>query len=535
MKITFSVTGLCLLSSLISTVAAGGPSRKQKNEDLVYTNANGAPVQDPTAFQVVGGSNGDDYKKVGPILLQDSNLIEMLAHFDRERIPERVVHAKGAGAFGYFQLTKPVNDLSDAAFLQPKAVGKKYKALVRFSTVGGEAGSGDSARDPRGFAIKIYTEEGNEDFVCNNTPVFFIRDPSKFPLFIHTQKRNPQTHLKDATAMWDYWNNNQEAIHQIMRLFSDRGTPYSFRHIHAFSGHTYKFVKKDGSFTYVKIHFLTDQGEKWLTNEEATTLAGTNPDHHTQDLFESIESGNFPSWKMYIQTMTPAQAESFKFSVFDLTKTWPEDTYPLREVGKLVLDKNPENYFAEVEQAAFSPSNQVPGIEPSADPVLQARLFSYPDTQRYRLGVNYNQLPVNCPLRANSPFQRDGAHAGFYKNNYGSMPNYQSSMKPMAYKSVPSPSHEEWVGKAVNFSSKVNDGDFEQANGEWLWMEGVGQQDNFVHNVAVALKGAHEDVREETYEMFTRVNGTLGERIREETEKEVKMAGEMKEKRAALF
>lgn len=401
---------------------------------------------------------------------------------------------------------------------------------MRFSTVGGEKGSADSARDPRGFAIKFYTEEGNLDWVYNNTPIFFLRDPSKFPVFIHTQKRDPQTNLKDATMFWDYLSNNQEAIHQVMHLFSDRGTPYSFRHMNGYSGHTYKFTKPDGSFVYVQIHLKTDQGSKTLTAAEAGALASSNPDHATQDLFESISAKNFPSWTVYCQTMTPAQAEKFKFSVFDLTKTWPQAEFPLRRFGKLTLNENPENYFAQIEQAAFSPSHSVPGMEPSADPVLQSRLFSYPDTQRHRLGTNYAQIPANCPLRAFNPFQRDGAMQ--VNGNYGANPNYGSSFRPITYKKTPAQdAHEEWVGKATNFAFKVFESDYEQPGKLW---EVLGRykdgQKNFVGNVSGHLAGARKEVRERTYGMFEKVNGELGRRIREETEGEVRRVEEERRK-----
>lgn len=301
------------------------------------------------------------------------------------------------------------------------SVGKKTPCVARFSTVGGEKGSPDTARDPRGFSVKFYTDEGNHDWVFNNTPVFFIRDPSKFPVFIHTQKRNPQTNLKDATMFWDYLSQNQECIHQIMHLFSDRGTPYSYRHMNGYSGHTFKWVKEDGSFVYVQIHMKTDQGNKTFTNAEAGEMAGSNPDWNTQDLFESIEKGDYPSWTCYVQVLTPEQAEKFKWNIFDLTKVWPQGEVPLRPFGKFTLNKNPENYFAEIEQAAFSPSHLVPGVEPSNDPVLQSRLFSYPDTHRHRLGVNYQQIEVNKPLNAFNPFQRDGAMA--MNRNLGANPN----------------------------------------------------------------------------------------------------------------
>ncbi|KAK2050654.1 catalase [Colletotrichum somersetense] len=481
------------------------------DEKPTYTTSNGAPVENPQAWQRVGPH--------GPLLLQDFHLIDLLAHFDRERIPERVVHAKGAGAYGEFEVTHDVSDISSINMLNQ--VGKKTKALVRFSTVGGEKGSADSARDPRGFSVKFYTEEGNWDWVYNNTPIFFLRDPVKFPVFIHTQKRHPQTNLKDATMMFDYWSTNQECIHQLMHLFSDRGTPYSYRHMNGYSGHTHKWTKPDGSFVYVQIHLKTDQGNKTFTNAEAAKMASENPDWHTQDLFEAIERGEHPSWTVYVQTLTPEQAEKFKWNVFDLTKVWPQSEVPLRPFGKLTLNKNPENYFAEIEQAAFAPSHLVPGVEPTADPVLQSRLFSYPDTHRHRLGVNYQQIPVNKPLNAFNPFQRDGAMA--VNGNYGANPNYASSFRPLDYKPVKAVNtpHEKWAGEVVtDLFGPVKPEDYEQALGLWRVLgRQPGQQENFVSNVSGALADARADVRARTYEMFSRVTPELGAAIEKATEK----------------
>lgn len=287
-----------------------------------YTNSNGCPINEPFATQRIG--------QHGPLLLQDFNLIDSLAHFDRERIPERVVHAKGSGAYGVFEVTDDITDICGAKFLD--TVGKKTKIFTRFSTVGGENGSSDAARDPRGFATKFYTEEGNLDLVYNNTPIFFIRDPSKFPHFIHTQKRNPQTHLKDANMFWDYLTSNEESVHQVMTLFSDRGTPASYRNMNGYSGHTYKWSNKKGDWYYVQVHFLTDQGVKTLTNEEA---GSKDPDFAQEDLFKNIASGNHPSWTCYVQTMTQDQAKKADFSVFDLTKVWPHKEYPLRKFASL--------------------------------------------------------------------------------------------------------------------------------------------------------------------------------------------------------
>ncbi|KAI9818678.1 MAG: peroxisomal catalase A [Thelocarpon impressellum] len=481
------------------------------DEAPVYTTSNGCPVFNPEASQRIGQN--------GPLLLQDFHLLDQLAHFNRERVPERVVHSKGSGSYGEFTVTDDVRDLTDADVLNE--IGKTTKCVVRFSTVGGEKGSADSARDPRGFSVKLYTQEGNWDWVFNNTPIFFLRQPALFPLFIHTQKRHPQTNLKDATMFWDYLSSHQESIHQVMQLFSDRGTPYSYRHMNGYSGHTFKFCKADGSFRYVQIHLKTDQGIKTFTNEEAGKMASENPDFSTEDLFRAIERGELPSWTVYVQVLEPAQAEKFRWNIFDLTKVWPHKEVPLRRIGKLTLNKNPENYFAEIEQVAFSPGHVVPGVEPSADPVLQSRTWAYSDAHRARLSVNYQQIPVNCPVHAFNPYQRDGLMA--VNGNYGSNPNYPSTFRPLKYKPTKgSEQHETWAGKAVNFSQEVTDEDYVQATGLWKVLgKQAGQQDNFVSNVAGHLSGARVEVRRRTYEMFGKVDKSLGARIEKDTEAKV--------------
>lgn len=457
----------------------------------------------------------------GPLLLQDFNLIDSLAHFDRERIPERVVHAKGSGAFGEFEVTDDISDICGSAFLD--TVGKKTKSFVRFSTVGGESGSADAARDPRGFAIKLYTEEGNLDWVYNNTPIFFLRDPIKFPHFIHTQKRNPQTHLKDANMFWDYMTQNQEAIHQFMILFSDRGTPATFRNMNGYSGHTYKWSNKQGEWFYVQVHLITDQGIKTLNNEEAGKLSGENPDHAQEDLFSSIAKGDFPSWTVSLQVMTEAQAKELPFSVFDLTKVWPHKDFPLRRFGKLTLNENPQNYFAEVEQAAFSPSHTVPYQEPSADPVLQSRLFSYPDTHRHRLGTNYAQIPVNCPYaKTFNPVIRDGAMC--VNGNYGAAPNYISTLEnPVEYKTQSNfnyqQNQEQWFGPAQPFHWKVG-GDIDYVQARELYKvlgKQPGQQRNLAHNISVHVANAVPVIQDRVFEAFAKVDQGLSDAIKQET------------------
>ncbi len=358
----------------------------------------GAPVGD--------NQNSITAGRRGPTLIQDVHLLEKLAHFNRERVPERVVHAKGGGAHGYFEVTNDLTEYTKAAFLSE--VGKKTPLFTRFSTVAGELGSADTLRDPRGFAVKIYTEEGNYDIVGNNTPVFFIRDAIKFPDFIHTQKRNPQTHLKNPDAVWDFWSLSPEALHQITILMSDRGIPATWRHMHGFGSHTFKWTNAEGKSVWVKYHWKTEQGIKNLATDLAAELAGTNPDYHIEDLFNAIDAGDYPAWKLCVQIMPLEDANTYRFDPFDVTKVWSQKDYPLIEVGRMVLDRNPENYFAEVEQATFSPGNFVPGIDVSPDKLLQGRLFAYADAHRYRVGANHNHLPVNRPKTEVNNYQRDG-------------------------------------------------------------------------------------------------------------------------------
>jgi catalase len=391
----------------------------------------GAPVGDNQNSMTAGSR--------GPTLIQDVHLLEKLAHFNRERVPERVVHAKGTGAHGYFEVTNDVKKYTKANFLSE--VGKRTPLFVRFSTVAGENGSADTVRDPRGFAVKFYTEEGNYDLVGNNTPVFFIRDAIKFPDFIHTQKRHPQTHLKNPNAVWDFWSLSPESLHQVTILMSDRGIPATFRHMHGFGSHTFKWVNAEGDGVWVKYHFKTEQGVKNLSNEVAAKLAGENPDYHTEDLFNAIEKGDFPAWKLYVQIMHLEDANTYRFDPFDVTKVWSQKDYPLIEVGRMVLNKNPENYFAEVEQATFSPGTLVPGIDVSPDKMLQGRLFAYHDAHRYRVGANHQALPINRPRNEVSNYQRDGqmrfdnngGESVYYEPNSFGGPKESPENKPSAF------------------------------------------------------------------------------------------------------
>jgi catalase len=374
----------------------------------------------------------------GPLLLQDYVLHENLAHFNRERIPERIVHAKGSAAYGKFVLTHDISAYTKADIF--KGIGKETKIFLRFSTVGGEKGSADTERDPRGFAIKFYTKEGNWDLVGNNTPVFFIKDPKKFPDFIHTQKRDPRSNCKSATMMWDYWSLNPESLHQVMILMSDRGTPYSYRYMNGYGSHTFSFINEKNELFWVKFHFKTAQGIKNLSAAEAEKIKGQDPDWAQRDLIHAIDAKDFPIWHLKIQIMSQEQAKETTFNPFDLTKVWPQADFPLIDVGYLELNEIPDNYFAHVEQAAFAPTQIVNGIGFSPDKMLQGRILSYPDAQRYRLGTNYQHIPVNACPYASHHYQRDGAMTT--TNNGGSTPNYfpNSFDKAIAdpkYKEIP--------------------------------------------------------------------------------------------------
>jgi catalase len=376
------------------------------------TTESGAPVADNQNSQTAGAD--------GPVLLQDQHLIEKLARFNRERIPERIVHARGSGAHGHFKLTADVSQWTRARFLSE--VGKRTEVFVRFSTVAGSRGAPEAVRDPRGFAVKFYTEDGNYDLTGNNTPIFFIRDPLKFPDFIHSQKPDPYTNRQEPDNVWDFFSLTPEATHMFTWLFGDRGIPASYRHMNGYGSHTFQWVNGSGEQFFVKYHFKTDQGIECLITDEAARLAGENPESHTADLIDAIDRGDFPSWTVKVQVMPATDAASYHVNPFDLTKVWPHSDYPLIEIGKMVLDRNPDNYFAEVEQAAFDPGHFVPGIGPSPDKMLQGRLFAYGDAHRYRLGVNHTQLQVNRPHAAvadnygRDGFMRFDAHYGREKN-----------------------------------------------------------------------------------------------------------------------
>ncbi len=359
--------------------------------------------------------------KRGPLLLQDVWLIEKLAQFHREVIPERRMHAKGSGAFGHFTVTNDISAYTCADIFSE--LGKKTEVFMRFSTVAGERGAADAERDIRGFAVKFYTDQGNWDLVGNNTPVFFFRDPLKFPDLNHAVKRDPKTNMRSALNNWDFWTKLPEALHQVTIVMSDRGIPKSYRHMHGFGSHTYSMINAENERIWVKFHFVCQQGIENLTDQEAAELIGTDRESHQNDLFGSIEKGDFPQWKLCIQVMTDEQAKNHHCNPFDLTKVWSKKDYPLIEVGILELNRNPENYFADVEQAAFSPASVVPGISFSPDRMLQARLFAYADAHRYRLGVNHHQIPVNKPRCPMHSFHRDGAMR--VDGNYGAATSYE--------------------------------------------------------------------------------------------------------------
>lgn len=471
------------------------------SDNKILRTSNGAPV-DNNQNSITVGSNG-------PTLLQDFHLIDKLASFDRERIPERVVHAKGAGAHGFFEVTDDITKYTKACCFSE--IGKKTPVFLRFSTVGGEKGSADTERDPRGFAIKFYTEEGNWDMVGNNTPVFFIRDAIKFPDFIHTQKRNPQTNLKDADMMWDFLSLTPESNHQVTILFSDRGTPDGYRHMNGYSSHTLKFVSKSNEVYYVKLHFKTDQGIKTLSSDQASKLKSENPDYATQDLFEAIEKGNFPSWTMYIQALKEEDALKYKWNVLDITKVWPHSEVPLIKVGKLTLNRNPKNYHNEVEQSAFSPSHMIPGIEPTNDKMLQGRLFSYPDTHRHRLGGNYQQIPINCPYRVRvDNNHRDGFFSITEKTGVNYEPSSFSDLKEDKNSSNSSFKAEGLIGRH-DYSHPNSD--YQQAGDLYSKVMNDKQRENLINNLYDSLKGAKKFIQERQCKIFYKCNNDYGTRL----------------------
>lgn len=472
------------------------------SDSKTLTTASGAPVADNQNSRSAGPR--------GPLLLDDFHLVEKLAHFNRENIPERRVHAKGSGAYGTFTVTRDITRYSFAKLFSD--IGKQTPIFLRFSTVGGERGSADTERDPRGFAVKFYTEEGNWDIVGNNTPVFFIRDPLKFPDFIHTQKRLPQSNLKSAQMMWDFWSHSPEALHQVTILFSDRGIPDGYRHMHGFGSHTYSLINARGERVWVKWHYKTQQGIKNLAPADAARIAGTDPDYAQRDLFNAIDRGDYPRWTVCIQVMTEEQANQRVENPFDVTKVWSQKEFPLIEVGTLELNRNPLNYFAEVEQAAFGPSNMIPGVGLSPDRMLQGRVFAYADAHRYRVGTNFQQLPVNAPLSPVNNYQRDGAMR--FGSNGGPLPNYEPNSYSSAPKQVPAYAEPALAlsGSADRYDHRT-DGDYYSQARALFQLMSEDQKALLISNIAGAMRGVTEDVVNRQLQHFYQVDPAYGEGI----------------------
>ncbi|MEV5320123.1 catalase [Streptomyces sp. NPDC052687] len=473
----------------------------------VLTTESGAPVAD--------NQNSASAGVGGPLLIQDQQLLEKLARFNRERIPERVVHARGSGAHGYFEVTDDVTGFTHADFLD--TIGKRTEVFVRFSTVADSLGGADAVRDPRGFAVKFYTAEGNYDLVGNNTPVFFIKDPIKFPDFIHSQKRDPFTGKQEPDNVWDFWAHSPEATHQVTWLMGDRGIPASYRHMNGYGSHTYQWTNERGEAFFVKYHFKTNQGIRCLSTEQAQEIAGKDPNSHQTDLLQAIERGVNPSWTLFVQIMPAAEAADYRFNPFDLTKVWPHRDYPLQRVGRLVLDRNPDNVFAEVEQAAFSPNNFVPGIGPSPDKMLQGRLFAYADAQRYRLGVNHTLLPVNAPKATEAHnYGRDGFMA---LNNQG---RHAKNYEPNSYDGPVETGRPLSAPLAVSGHTGTHeapqhtkDDDFFQA-GELYRLMSEEEKSRLVANIAGGLSQvSRDDVIEKNLAHFHAADPEYGKRVEE--------------------
>ncbi len=449
-------------------------------KDNKLTTASGIPYVENENSMTVGPQ--------GPILLQDFVLHEKMAHFNRERIPERIVHAKGTGAFGKFKVTHNITKYTKAKLFSK--TGNECRVFARFSTVGGEKGSADTERDPRGFAVKFYTEDGNWDLVGNNTPVFFIKDPKKFSDFIHTQKRDPKTNLKSPTMIWDYWSLNPESLHQVMILFSDRGTPYSYRHTNGYGSHTFSMINAKNERVWVKFHLKTQQGIKNFTGPEADAMKAKDMDWAQRDLVQAIEKKEFPKWAMKIQVMTDAQATKFKWNPFDLTKVWPHKEYPLIDVGIMELNEIPSNYFRDVEQSAFAPAHVVDGIGYSYDKMLQGRLLSYPDAHRYRLGSNYEQIPVNRPVTTVNNYERDGQMR--VDTNGDDKPNYypNSFDSIVTDKSYKAPAQKLESNLADWFDRNANDDDhYTQPGLLFRKVMNAKERQNTINNLVGSMSG----------------------------------------------
>jgi catalase len=476
----------------------------KKDEHKLTTTDAGIPVASEEFSLTVGPD--------GPILLHDHYLMEQMANFNREMIPDRQPHAKGSGAFGYFEVTKDISAYTKAAVFQP---GTKTEVLARFSTVAGESGSPDTWRDVRGFALKFYTTEGNYDMVGNNTPVFFVRDPMKFQHFIHSQKRRADSGLRDNDIQWDFWTLSPESAHQVTILFSDRGVPKSYRHMNGYSSHTYMWVNAKGERYWVKYHFKTNQGIDFLNQEEADKIAGVDADYHRRDLFGAIKRGDYPSWTLKVQIMPFKEAETYRFNPFDLTKVWPHGDYPLHEVGKLILNRNPSDFHAEIEQAAFEPNNLVPGIGPSPDKMLLARLVAYSDAHRARLGVNYKQIPVNRPRVPVHSYSKGGAMRIDKVSDPVYAPNSKGGSKadPERYPEMTIWSaNGEFIRAA--YTKRKDDDDFGQPGTLVRKVMDDAQRDRLVSNVVGHLKnGVSEPVLQRAFEYWRNIDKKIGDRI----------------------
>ncbi|MCX4093705.1 catalase [Nocardia sp. alder85J] len=475
----------------------------------------GKPTTTNTGIRVASDDQSLTAGTQGPVLLHDFYLIEKLAQFNRERVPERVVHAKGAGAYGELVVTGDVSRYTKAKLFQP---GARTESLVRFSTVAGEQGSPDTWRDPRGFAVKFYTTDGNYDLVGNNTPIFFIRDASKFPDFIRSQKRLPGNGLRDHNMQWDFWTLSPESAHQVTWLMGDRGIPKSYRHMNGYGSHTYQWINADGERFWVKYHFKTDQGIDFLTQAEADETAGRNPDAHRRDLWDAIERGDFPSWTLHVQIMPLTDAEGYRFNPFDLTKVWSHHDYPLIEVGTWTLNRNPQNYFAEIEQAAFEPSNLVPGIGYSPDKMLLGRVFAYADTHRYRIGTNYAELPPNRPRAAEvNSYAKEGAMRHYFAGPEVPVYAPNSFGGPQA---DPATAGDEGQWNfdpemvRAGYIQHAEDDDFVQAGTMVREVLDDAQRDRLVSNViGHVLDGVREPVLSRVFEYWTNVDPEIGKRI----------------------
>ena len=462
------------------------------------TTAAGIPVADNQNSLTAGPR--------GPLLVQDLHLFEKHAHFNRERIPERVVHAKGSAAHGTFTVTHDISGYTKADLFS--AIGKQTDIFLRFSTVAGERGAADAERDVRGWALKFYTAEGNWDLVGNNTPVFFVRDPLKFPDFIHTQKRDPRSNLRSPTAMWDFWSLSPESLHQVTILFSDRGIPKSYRHMHGFGSHAYSFLNAAGERSWVKFHFKSRQGIENLTNGQAAAIVADDRESHQRDLFEAISRGDHPRWTLYVQVMPEAEAATTAYNPFDLTKVWPHADYPLIEVGVLELNRNPDNYHAEVEQATFSPANVAPGIGYSPDKMLQFRLFSYADAHRHRVGTNAEALPVNRPKAPVHSYHRDGAMR--LDGNGGGSVNYEPNSfggpkQDPAYREPPL----KITGDADRYDHRVGNDDYGQA-GDLFRLMSDDQKRQLMDNIAAAMAGVPEQILRRQIAHFAKADPAYG-------------------------